>query len=81
MEEYGTIPGRELSILYTEEPGGEYKYIAKHTSEETLTFYKEILKTGTINFVKGDLIAKIRPAFVTLNERIDNYDFSTKSKR
>lgn len=70
-----------LHILYTEEEGGDFRYIAKPTDEETLKLFEETVKTGRLLYSIGDRIINIRPAYIALGEIFDGYDFIIKKRR
>ena len=65
----------KIFILYTEEEGGDYKFIAKHTEEETIDFYNTTIKTGLLKFMSGQKITKLKPKYITLAKTIEDYDF------
>lgn len=71
----------KLHILYTEEEGGDFKFIAKHTDEETRQFYDEIVKSGYLIHSIGDKTIKVAPAYICLSQEIDGYDFVLKRRR
>lgn len=62
-------------ILYTEEEGGDFRYVAKHSDEETLKLYEETVKSGILIYQIGDQIFKIRPAYIRLAGTIRDFDF------
>jgi len=71
----------KLHILYTEEEGGDFKFIAKHSDEATRQFYEETVKTGYLIHSIGDKTIKVSPAYICLSEEIDGYDFVIKRRR
>lgn len=72
MEKQNTT---KLHILYTEEEGGDFHYIAKHSDVETRQFFKEVIKTGYLIHSVGDKTIKVAPAYLVLAEIVDDYDF------
>ena len=70
-----------LHILYTEEEGGDFHYIAKHDDEETRAFFEDVKKTGYLIHSIGDRTIKVAPAYICLAEVADDYDFVLKNSR
>lgn len=70
-----------LYVLYTEEEGGDFHYVAKNTDEETKQLYEDTVKTGRLLYTIGDRVINIRPAYICLGKDIDGYDFVLKRRR
>lgn len=68
-------------VLYTEDEGGEFRYIAQHTDEETVEFYNGVVKTGILYFKDGDRFVRIRPAYISLCSIDEGFDFILKDYR
>lgn len=75
------MENNRLHILYTEEEGGDFRYIAKPTDAETVELFEEAIKTGRLLYSIGDRIVNIRPTYVALGEIFDGYDFIIKKRR
>lgn len=70
-----------LHILYTQEEGGDFFQIAKHSDEETRLMFSETQQTGFMLYQVGDRIVKIKPAYIALVEVVEDYDFVLKDSR
>lgn len=62
-------------ILYTEDEGGDFKYIAKNTDEETMELFKRTVETKQLLFQVGDVITSISPAYICLVQLKEDFDF------
>jgi acetylornithine/succinyldiaminopimelate/putrescine aminotransferase len=72
---------KRLHILYTEEEGGDFKYISFNNNEKTRQFFLDTIKTGILNHRTGDRIIRIHPAYIVLAEDSEDYDFILKRSR
>jgi hypothetical protein len=72
---------KTVHILYTEEEGGDFQYIALETYEKTVELFAKTVESGHLLFTIGDRIINIRPAYICLVETIDDFDFSSKRTR
>lgn len=68
-------------ILYTEDEGGNFKYIAYASDEETIEKFNEIIVKRRFEFRSSDKITRIVPAYIALVEDIDGYDFILNKHR
>lgn len=71
----------KLHILYTEEEGGDFHYIAKHSDEETRQFFQDTVKSGYLIHSIGDRTIKVAPAYICLAEIAEDFDFVLKKSR
>lgn len=68
-------------ILYTEEEGGNFKYIAYKSDEETVAKFHEIIEKRRFEFRTSDKITRVIPAYIALVEDVDGYDFVINKRR
>lgn len=67
-------PDRKLAdkfLLYTEREGGDFKFIADFSWGQ----YYNLLKKGYFTHRLGDGTVKIYPAYATICEALEGYDF------
>lgn len=62
-------------LLYTEDEGGDFRFISKHSDEDTQKWYKEIIETGVLQYRTGDRAIKIKPAYVAICSFDEGFDF------
>lgn len=65
---------RRVHMLYTEEEGGEYRYIAKDTEQETIDFYNLCVQKGFIEHFQGSKIIRVAPVFMMLVRNFEEWD-------
>lgn len=65
----------KLHILYTEEEGGDFHYIAKHSDEETRQLFEDSVKARYLIHQIGDRTIRVAPAYMILAEIVEDFDF------
>lgn len=65
---------RKVHILYTEEEGGNFQYLAKETDQKTRDFYELCVKSRMIDHQTGSKLIKIRPNLILLVENTKEFD-------
>lgn len=67
-----------LHILYTEEEGGDFRefhYIAENSDQKTRELFERTVESGQLMYSIGDRTINIKPAYLSLVETIDDFDF------
>jgi len=67
-----------LHILYTEEEGGDFRefhYIAENSDKKTRELYETAVKSGQLMYSIGDRTVNIKPAYISLVETTEDFDF------
>lgn len=68
-------------ILYTEDEGGAFKYYALHSDKETVALFHKIIAERRFEYRMGDKVIRIVPAYVTLLDDVDGFDFVINKHR
>lgn len=71
---------RRVHMLYTEEEGGEYRYLAKDTEQETIDFYNLCVSKGMIEHFQGSKIIRVKPVLMMLVKNTDEWDRNKPQK-
>lgn len=71
---------RKVHMLYTEEEGGDFRYIAKDTEQDTIDFYNLCVQKGMIEHYTGSKIIRIRPVLMLLVKNTEEWDKNKPSQ-
>lgn len=67
---------RKVHILYTEEEGGNFQYLAKEDDQATIDFYNLTVKKGVLEHTQGSRLIRIKPNLMCLVRNFEEFDFN-----